>query len=147
MGETLSLGGGRLSLRRLIGETPSLGGELVSLLWMFLCIVLVIALAYWFTKHVVGRGGLKIFGQGTGGEPFHVIARMPTGKDQQLLLVQVGERYFLLGATASQISNLAEFTGEEAAAWQKENQPPKEGQQLPSFKEALQTVLKQRKKR
>ena len=32
--------------------------SLLSLLWMLLCVVAIIVLAYLFTRHVVGRGGL-----------------------------------------------------------------------------------------
>jgi flagellar biogenesis protein FliO len=117
--------------------------ELLSLLWVVVCVVLVIGLAYWFTKHVVGKGGLHGLGGGQKNNAIQVIARTAVGKDQQLLLVQAGERYFLLGATAAGISLVAEFTEEEAKQWA---EPPHQenGGQPPSFTEALQTVIKQK---
>ena len=60
------------------------------------------------------------------------------------MLARVGERFFLLGVTAGEISALAEFTEEEAALWQRdqaEQQPP------PSFREALRLTLKNRGRR
>ena len=32
-----------------------------SFLWMLVCVVLIIGLAYWFTRYVAGRGALSAF--------------------------------------------------------------------------------------
>ena len=77
----------------------------------------IFSLAYWFTKYVVGRGAFNGLGMSGGGERFRVLARLNLGRDQMVLLVQAGERFFLLGVTAGAISNLAEYTREEAEAW------------------------------
>jgi len=37
---------------------------LASFLWMLVCVVLIIGLAYWFTKYVAGRGALGAFSAG-----------------------------------------------------------------------------------
>ncbi|MCI8360315.1 MAG: flagellar biosynthetic protein FliO [Clostridiales bacterium] len=75
-----------------------------------------------------------------------LLARVTVSKDGQLLLAQVGERYFLLGNTPAGITKLAEFTPEEAQAW-KSNEDPSGGGQPPSFGEALRKVWKQKVKR
>lgn len=132
------------------GEVGSLsrgGGlsSLLSLLWMLICVLVIIALAYFFTKYVVGRSKLGM----TFSEKQNIIkvmTRLSIGKDGQLLLVQVGEKYFLLGNTAAGITNLAEFTPEEAEAWKSKEDPPG-GDQPPSFREALGKAWKQRIKR
>lgn len=85
-------------------------------------------------------------GAGRGRENLQVLAQLALGKDQRLLLVKVGERYFLLGAASAGITSLAEFTAEEAAAWERTADRP-DGSQTSSFREALQTVLKQRRQR
>ena len=74
-----------------------LGGDaaLASFLWMLVCVVLIIGLAYWFTKYVAGRGALGAF---SGGRRMEVLDRLPLGRDQNLILARVGERYLLLGA-------------------------------------------------
>lgn len=115
----------------------------MSLLWVILCVVVIILLAYWFTKYVAARGGTGIFGASKGSGQLKVLARQSVGKDQALLLVQVGERYFLLGAAASAISTLAEFTQEEADAWPEPPQRPAS----PDFREALRTVFHQKRQR
>lgn len=120
--------------------------ELFSLLWVIVCVVLVIGLAYWFTRHVVGKGGFHFLGGAQKADAIRVISRTAVGKDQQLLLVETGGRFFLLGATTAGISLVAEFTAEEAQKWDKPA-PPQNGEQPPSFTEALQTVIKQRIKR
>lgn len=118
--------------------------QILSLLWVLACVVVIVGLAYWFTKFVVGRGGLSTLGLGQGTESFRVLARLPLGRDQSLVLVQTGERYFLLGVTQSAISTLAELTPEEAEAWRR---PQAEQPAPPSFREALQMMLHQKKGR
>lgn len=116
------------------------------LLRTLLFVVLILCLAYLFTKYVVGSGKLGGLAAGRRVGNLQVLAQLALGKDQRLLLVKAGERYFLLGATPSGISNLAEFTQEEAAAWAETADQP-DGSQTSSFREALQTVLKQRRQR
>ena len=122
----------------------SWGESLLNLLWVLVCAVLIIGLAYWFTRYVVGRGKLGSFGATRGTEQLQVLARLTLGREQAAVLVQAGERYFLLGVTPSAVSTLAELTAEEAQAM---CPPPSEQPQPPSFREALHTVLQQRKKR
>lgn len=116
------------------------------LLRTLLFVVLILCLAYLFTKYVVGSGKLGGLAAGKRMGNLQVLAQLALGKDQRLLLVKAGERYFLLGATPSGISNLAEFTQEEAASWTETTDQP-DGSQTSSFREALQTVLKQRRQR
>ena len=73
---------------------------LLSLLWVLLCVLVIVGAAYWFTKHVVGQrlGGRIGLGRTDG---LRVLTRAQLGRDQSLLVVQAGERYFLLGAAPS----------------------------------------------
>lgn len=113
-----------------------------SLLWLIISIIMVIGLAYWFTKYVAGRG---LSGLGQKGAGMEVLTRLNLGRDQSLVLVRVGGRCFLLGITAGQITALAEYTEEEAALWLERPEVP-DGQ-APSFREALHTVLQQKRRR
>ncbi len=119
-----------------------LGGDAAwaSFLWMFVCVVLIIGLAYWFTKYVAGRGALGAF---SGGRRMEVLDRMPLGRDQSLILVRVGERYLLLGAGTAGVTLLSELTGEEAAAWK----APERAEEHPGFKEVFFTIMKQKGRR
>jgi flagellar protein FliO/FliZ len=115
----------------------------LQLLWTILCVVVIIGLAYWVTKHLAANGKLYGFGNSRG-ENLTVLARLTLGKDQQLLVVQAGSRYFLLGVTAAQLTTLAEFTQQEAEVWQTEHdQPP--GGETPSFGKTLFDQLRQKR--
>ena len=114
----------------------------LSLIWLLVCVVAIIGLAFWFTRYVVGRGALNGLGMSPGTEQFRVLARLNLGREQMLILVQAGERCFLLGVTPSAISTLAEFTQEEAELWQVAQEPP----DTPNFREALRMVLRQKKR-
>lgn len=113
-----------------------------SFLWLVVSVVLIIGLAYWFTRYVVGRGGFGAAGLlKTGG--LEVLAQLTLGRDQKLLVVRAGERFFLLGAAAGSVTMLAEFTAEEAALWREKA----EKKDLPGFREALNAVLQQKGRR
>ena len=115
----------------------------MSLLGMVVSVVLVLGAAYWFTRYVVGRGS-GVLGPLTGSGAIRLHGQLSLGKDQKLVLAQVGERWFLLGVTAAGISMLAEFTAEEAASWQREPETPGTG---PNFREAVRQVMEQKRRR
>ena len=118
--------------------------SMLSLIWMLLCVVVIIVLAYLFTRYVAGRRGLGGFGAPGGTGRFKALARLSLGREQSAVLVQAGERYLLLGVAPSGVTLLAELSQEEA----QELYAPSPGQPAPpSFGEALRTVLKQKKPR
>ena len=116
--------------------------SLLSLIWLLVCVLVIVVLAWLFTKYVAGRGGM--IGVSGGSERFKVLARLSLGREQSAALVKAGEKYLLLGVAASGITLLKELTQEEAEAVYAlpPDQPPP-----PSFGEALRTVLKQKKPR
>ena len=118
----------------------------VSLLGMLIAIVLVIGLAYWFTRFVVGKGRIPSLGLGLRDEKLSVLAQTQIGKDQRLAVVQAGERYLLIGVTAQNISLLAELTAEEAAHWIPESRVEGDGQ-VPTFKQAFMDSMRNWKQR
>lgn len=94
---------------------------LVSLLGMLCSVVLVLVLAYGFTRYIVGSGRLGNFGMGQRNESLRVLAQTPVGKDQRLAVIQAGSRYLVVGMTPENISLLAELTQEEAAEWKRDS--------------------------
>ena len=116
--------------------------SLFSLIWMLVCVLVIIVLAYLFTRYVAGRGGT--LGVPGGSERFRVLARLPLGREQSAVLVKAGEKYLLLGVAASEITLLKELTQEEAEAVYA---LPPDQPAPPSFGEALRSVLKQKKPR
>ena len=116
--------------------------SLFSLIWMLICVLAVIVLAWLFTKYVAGRGGT--IGVPVGTERFRVLSRLSLGREQSAVLVKAGEKYLLLGVTPSKITVLKELTQEEAEAVYA---LPPDQPAPPSFGEALRSVLKQKKPR
>lgn len=112
---------------------------LASFLWLAVCVVLIVGLAYWFTKYVAGRGA---FGALQNGRRMEVLDRLPLGRDQSVVLARVGERYLLLGAGSAGVTLLAELSPEEAASWK----PPQAAEGAMSFKEAFAAMMKQKRR-
>jgi flagellar protein FliO/FliZ len=119
---------------------------LLSLLWVLVCVIVILGLAYWVTRYLAAADRRGLFGKSKGTDHLAVLSRLTLGKDQQLVLIRAGDRYLLLGVTTAQMTSLAEFTKEEAESWQAEQdqQPDKEP---PSFGQALRTVLQQKGRR
>lgn len=117
-----------------------------EVLWLLIAVVLVMGLAYLFTRYVAGNTSL-LSPRGKNGKMLSVVEQTYMGRDRQIILVQAGDRYFLLGNTPTQITTLAELSPEEVEAWrEKERQMGEEGQP-PSFTQSLQEILKQRSRR
>ncbi len=120
----------------------NVGGSLLSLLWMLLCVVAIAVLAYFFTRYIAGRGGLGVKGK-SGARRLRVLSRLSVGREQSVALVQAGEKYLLLGVAASQVSVLEKLTKEEALQiCPGLDQPPP-----PGFRVAFGEALRQRKQR
>lgn len=116
---------------------------IASLLWALVATCVVLALAYWFTRHVAGRlaVGQPLRNQGR----LAVLDQISLGRDQKLVLARIGETVCLLGVTPGGISCLHVLSPEEAAPWleQLRSQPDNCGRT--GFREALRKVMEQRK--
>ena len=118
---------------------------LLSLVWMLVCVVGIILLAYLFTRYIAGRGSLGKISLGGGAGKFKVLSRLSLGRDQRAVLIQAGERYLLLGVANSGDSLLAELTEEEVQDF---TTPKAASPTVPAgFGEAMRSALQQRKKR
>ena len=111
-----------------------------------LSIVVIIGMAYWFTRFAAGSRALQQLGWKRGGKQMEILAQLTLGRDQRLAVARVGKQHFLLGITASQISLLSEISEEDAAAWETPPEPASE-MQPPHFREAFMDVLKQKTRR
>lgn len=124
--------------------------EVGTLLGMLLAVAAVLLLAYFFTRYFAGRGangGLfsRRGGKNTGN--IQLLERVSLGREQSLVVAQVGGQYLLLGVSPAGITLLKELSGEEAEQWQKKPPAPPDPQGMPMrFQDALKEVLKQRKK-
>ncbi len=90
--------------------------DLLSLLGIVLVLLLVLV-GCWLVTRWAGTGLSGQFGIPGGQRRMKVLERLAVGKDQALLVVQLGTRYFLLGSSPSGFSLLCELTEEEGALW------------------------------
>lgn len=115
-----------------------------QVLWALILTCGILVLAYWSTRHVVGRLAIK---RRTGGR-MELLDQMPLGRDQRLVLARVGETVYLLGVSSGNVSCLRVLTKEEAEGWltpgPEQDAGGSAGEGL-HFREALRRVLEQRK--
>ena len=123
------------------------GEEILSVLWVLVCTVAVLALCYYVTRRL---NCLPAFSRYAGGIPregrLEVLSRVPLGKDQSLVMAAVGKRCFLLGCAAGSVSLLTELTEKEAAAWMTRREEKSSTEQRP-FRDAMSELLKQKVQR
>ena len=121
--------------------------EILSVLWVLVCTVAVLALCYYVTRRLTRLPALSRYAGGIPREGrLEVLARVPLGKDQSLVVAAVGKRCFLLGCVAGSISLLTELTEEEAAAWIARREEKNSTEQR-SFRDAMSELLKQKVQR
>ena len=117
------------------------------MLGMIVVVTVVIMLAYFFTRYIVGSGWGRntVFPQKSGG--VSILAQTSVGKEQHLAIVQAAGRYFLLGITPQSISMLAELTEEEISVWMDHQGGRGEVRQGTPFRQAFMDVLQRENKR
>ena len=119
-----------------------MGSEIKALLWALVVTCVALVLAYWFTRHVVGRlmVGRSLRSRLT------VLDQVSLGRDQRLVLARAGETVYLLGVTPGGISCLQVLSKEEAAPWLEQTQTPDLSKDRPNFWEAMRKVMEQKKR-
>lgn len=121
--------------------------DIFALLGMLITVVLILALAYFFTKYLA-RFKLSGFTSKASSGRMQILDQLTMGTDQRLVLVQVGARYLLLGISAAGITELIELSTEEAALWENDEQDHigfSSGPSL-SFRASILEALKQKRK-
>ncbi|MGE4275663.1 MAG: flagellar biosynthetic protein FliO [Lawsonibacter sp.] len=88
-----------------------------SLIGVLLSVVLILLLAYLFTKYIVGRSTLGISAAKNPSGELCVLHRLNIGRGEQLVLVKLHARCLLLAVTSTGISVLTELSQEEAEPW------------------------------
>lgn len=91
---------------------------------------------------------LKRFGRGSrflaGSPAINVIARKPLGPRQDVFLVEVGTRVFLIGSTKEQMSTLGEFANPDEVAVLRSNLPGRKDDSMKlSFRESLRDGIRE----
>lgn len=85
-----------------VNNKPNTAGQLTNLLGGLVLILILIFGLSWFVKRFSQGGFMQ-------NPVFKVVASMPLGTRERLMLVSVGDKQILLGVTATQISNLHVF--------------------------------------
>ena len=114
-----------------------------ELLWLIVAVVLVMGLAYLATRCIAGDMPMQR-SRKAHKKMLHPVEQLYMGRERQIILVQAGDRYFLIGNTANQITTLAEFSEEEIEAWREKERQNEEADQRKSFAQVVQELLKKR---
>ena len=118
------------------------GNPLVSLLGMLAVIAAILVLAWWATKQIAQRPGLQGFGGRLPNDDFSILAQIPLGSQQKLVVVECVARYFLLGVTEHNISMLSELSEEEVRQWKQEQDAHSGSESRQSFSALLQNKIR-----
>jgi flagellar biogenesis protein FliO len=78
---------------------------------------------------------------GAGG-PIRVLARKPLGPRQEVFLLEVGSRVFMIGSTREHLSALGEFSGPDEVASLRAGLSAREESQRAEFRESLREGLR-----
>lgn len=104
-----------------------------------LIVILVLYLTFVCTKYI-GRGvGIK-----TRSRNMKMLDQIPLGRDRSAAIIEAGNRFFLVGITASQVSLISELKEEEVGTLLLEPQEPE--RLAPDFGDIFEK-LKNRKKK
>ena len=121
-------------------------GDVWSLLGMLAVVILILAAAYWVTRWIGTYGTRASSGvvrTAGGQENFTVLARLNLGRNEQLLLVRIGELCCLVGVAAGQITLLKELDAEQSREWIAAKAA--ENTAAPGFMDVLKENLRKRK--
>lgn len=103
----------------------------MEMLWMLAAVVLVLYLSYRCSRFIVVRGGGFA---SASGNAMRLLSRLSLGQDKQLVLVEAGGRYWLLGVSQAGIQLVAELTEEEAGICTTKQQ---NAEKTPDFRDIL----------
>ena len=118
------------------------GNPFVSLLGMLVLIAAILFLAWWATKQIAQRPGLRGFGGRLPNGDMSVLAQIPLGREQRLVVVECAARYFLLGVTEHNISMLSELDEESVQQWKQEQDESSAPVSMQSFSTLLQNKMR-----
>ena len=104
-----------------------------------LCIVIVIIYLSYVAAKFVGKSPIR----GGRSQYMRMIDQMPLGQSRAVSVVQVGDRYFLIGIAEKQINILAEL--EEEGLVPLKIEEPMNQAAIPDFKELMRRLEEARK--
>lgn len=115
----------------------------LSLIGMVLCVVVILYLAYWFTRRIA-MGNFN--GVATSSGHMRLYDRLPLGQNKSVVVARVGLRWLVLGVSDDQITLLTELTEEESRIWRQAKQGGSETA-APKFADIISDVLRKKNDR
>lgn len=113
---------------------------MLRIIFTFLAAVLIIYLSYIASKYI-GKGMGKL----QDSRYMRLIDQIAVGQDRHIAVLQVGDRYLLVGITAGQINILSEIQEDELLPLSP--QPEGQGKKVPDFKSFVDKLSDITKKR
>ncbi|MCI8608136.1 MAG: flagellar biosynthetic protein FliO [Firmicutes bacterium] len=123
--------------------------KILSLIGILLLMVAILVAAWAFTRWA-GRS-LGAAGSFGGSKRLQILDRISLDRNQSILVVRAGDRYFLVSSGGSGASLLAELSYEEGVAWEKGTGTRMEGldgavpMKIDTFRQMFQAVRKNKK--
>ena len=118
------------------------GNPLLSLLGMLVLIAAILVLAWFATKQIAQRPSLQGFSGRLPHGGMRILAQLPLGSQQRLVVVECAAQYFLLGVTEQSISMLSQLSEEEVQQWMQGQDENAVSQGRQSFATLLQNKLR-----
>lgn len=81
--------------------------------WMMLLQLIVFLPFILFLIYIIGRIGKKTFPALSGSKYMKIIDRMALSKDNSIMIVQMGEKYYLMSSCNGRVEILKEISGDE----------------------------------
>ena len=113
-------------------------GNLLPLLGALLAVAAVIYLSYLISRYIA-MGTARM----SSAKYMKTVDRVVLGQDRMLLIVMVGGKYYLIGASAQNINVLKELSPEEMIPVQPEGE---NGGAMKSFQSTLKTMITKKEK-
>ena len=91
---------------------------------MLIAVLVIAYLSYRCSRYIASRSGCVPMGQTGGG--MKVLSRLPLAQDKQLVVVEAGSRYWLLGLSPAGIQLVAELTEDKAGTYKMQDRQEKD---------------------
>ena len=111
-------------------------GAVLPLLLALIALVAVIYLSYLFSKYL-SLGASKI----NGAKYMRVVDRLFLGQDKFMMVIQIGDRYYLAGVTGQSVTLMKELSGDELIEMEPNQEKNNVVPQFTVFKEMLEKRL------
>ncbi len=115
--------------------------NIISLLSTLIIIALILALAYLSTRFIASKS--VFLGSGYKTRRIKIQEQITTGKDQKLMLVQMGQTIYFIASGPNGAVCIDKVSEQEAQLWQEEDEQKLAVQENLSFSDSLKKAAEQ----